>query len=305
MPLESPSLDAPHSENGAHAPAAQFFDSKHVERLIVQYQKDGCRETLGEIVNRCQPITISLIRKRCTFAHEDEDELLAIVNRKLLISLPQFDRTRGSAFSFVSRLAVNMLCTTVTHRCKLASRYPALEESLALSLADERADLNSQLAVDDLVQQIRSIKSSIELEHERAAQRWYVSSFIDCGFELRRHTCSDACMLVYGLSHRRSRQLFDLTLLEVRRAVWSETKHPCITLGELRGTKQMPLSRYHNFLSPSEFSKFALLMKDLAPSLVLLVRPQNATKIKAGEWTAVRENLQLILDGDPEATPLF
>jgi hypothetical protein len=91
-------------------------------------------------------------------------------------------------------------------------------------------------------------------------------------------------MLVYGLSHRRSRQLFDLTLLEVRRAVWPETRHPCITLGELRGTKQMPLSRFHNFLNESEFSKLVALMRDLAPSLVVLVRPANGPRIRAGEW---------------------
>jgi hypothetical protein len=46
-------------------------------------------------------------------------------------------------------------------------------------------------------------------------------------------------------------------------------------------------------------------MRDLAPYLVILVRPANAAEIKAGKWEAVRENLELILNGTPEATPLF
>jgi hypothetical protein len=46
-------------------------------------------------------------------------------------------------------------------------------------------------------------------------------------------------------------------------------------------------------------------MKDLAPYLIILVKPRNENAIKAGRWQAVRENLELVLNGIPEASPLF
>lgn len=110
---------------------------------------------------------------------------------------------------------------------------------------------------------------------------------------------------VFGLSHCRSRQLNDLALLEVRRLLWEESSHKPIVPHQLRGTKGLPLIWYSNFLTPEEFSRFAILIKDLAPYLVVLIRPQNQAKIRAGQWAAVRENLELILNGIPEATPLF
>ena len=40
-------------------------------------------------------------------------------------------------------------------------------------------------------------------------------------------------------------------------------------------TKGVPLARYSNFLVPAEFSKLVALMKNLAPSLIVLVHPTN------------------------------
>ena len=45
-------------------------------------------------------------------------------------------------------------------------------------------------------------------------------------------------------------------------------------------------------------------MKDLASFLLILMKPANESRIRAGDWPSVRENLQLILRGNPEATPL-
>jgi Sigma-70 region 2 len=282
-----------------------FFDSPAVEGMIRDYQSSADPAKLGEIIGRCEPVVLSLIRQRATMRHEDIDELVSIVNGKLLRSLPRYSPERGTAFAFVSRLTVNMLCTTVTHRKKLAARYPPLERTLALNLPDNRREIDSTLAVDDLVASIRRIRSPATLSAEREAQRWYVESFIDAGFELRRHEAANAAMKVYGLAHKRSRELYDLTLLEIRRVLWAETTHGSISREKLKGTKSMPLLRYSNFLTPEEFTKFVLLMKDLAPYVVVLVKPENESRIKRGEWDAVRENLVRILDGIPGATPLF
>jgi hypothetical protein len=113
---------------------AYFFDSPACEQLIDQYQKTDSRETLGEILARCQPITESLIRSRATFLHEDEDELISIVNGKLIKSLWQYHPSRGAAFAFVSRLTVNMLVTTVTYKRKLRGAVSAFGRD---SLSDD------------------------------------------------------------------------------------------------------------------------------------------------------------------------
>lgn len=68
-----------------------FFDSGAVETLIGNYQATRAPELLGEIIQRCEPIALSLIRGRSTIIFKPEDELLSCVHRKLLVSVPQFD----------------------------------------------------------------------------------------------------------------------------------------------------------------------------------------------------------------------
>jgi hypothetical protein len=87
--------------------------------------------------------------------------------------------------------------------------------------------------------------------------------------------------------------------------LWSETKHEALSPDRLRGTRGLPLVRFKNFLSSEEFSKLAVLMRDLAPSVIVLMKPQNESRIRSTEWSAVRENLLLVLNGDSAATPLF
>jgi hypothetical protein len=182
---------------------------------------------------------------------------------------------------------------------------PALDRSLMLTVADEGASFDSSLAVDDLKHQIRSTKSAATEVKERQAQKWYVEGFIEAGFEMRRHQCADAAMKVYGLCHRRSRQLYDLTLLEIRRILYTETKHSPVIVAQLQRSKNDALLRFSNFCTPEEFLKLVALMRDLPASLVTLIKPANQSPIRAGNWPAVRENLELILEGDPRATKLF
>jgi hypothetical protein len=70
-------------------------------------------------------------------------------------------------------------------------------------------------------------------------------------------------------------------------------------------TKAVPLARYSNFSMPAEFSKLVALMKNLAPSLIVLVHPTSEQGIRPGQWDAVRENLLLVLESDPATTSLF
>ena len=73
----------------------------------------------------------------------------------------------------------------------------------------------------------------------------------------------------------------------------------------LKGTKGTPLVRYTNFLTKPEFSKLVNLMRDLAPSLVVLMKPANEARIRSGCWEAVRENLLLVLEATRQRRRCF
>jgi hypothetical protein len=48
-----------------------------------------------------------------------------------------------------------------------------------------------------------------------------------------------------------------------------------------------------------------VLLRDIAPSIVYSVKLENAPLIRKGDPEATRENLRLVLDGDPRAKRLF
>jgi hypothetical protein len=59
-------------------------------------------------------------------------------------------------------------------------------------------------------------------------------------------------------------------------------------------------------LTPAEFTKFVILMRGLAPYLVFLVDPANKGSRRQDRNPPIsRKTLELILDGHPEAVPLF
>ena len=97
----------------------------------------------------------------------------------------------------------------------------------------------SQHALDDLGDRIRrGVKSTVSDPAERGMQRWFVDSFIAGAFELRRHECADAAMQVYGVGHERSRELYDLVLLECRRLMIDDLPPRApIVPGQLVGTR--------------------------------------------------------------------
>ena len=103
---------------------------------------------------------------------------------------------------------------------------------------------------------------------------------------------------------RRSRELYDLTMLEVRRVLYDyiSQRRP-IDAGRLFGTRQAWMARYAPLMSAEEFTRFAVLMRDLAPYLLLLIDAQNHNRRRGP--TVGRKNIELILYGDPDAVPLF
>jgi hypothetical protein len=145
-------------------------------------------------------------------------------------------------------------------------------------------------------------------QKEIEAQRWLVDSFCDDGFHHRRCRCADACIGAFGLSHARSRELYDLTMLEVRRALYDDVKRrQQVAPGRLLGTRSAWMTQYCPLLSNDEFTKFSVLMRDLAPYLLLLiVDPTKANNHRRDRNPTIgRQNLDMILYGHPDARTLF
>jgi hypothetical protein len=193
----------------------------------------------------------------------------------------------------------------VTTTRAAAARYTELSNSIAAALVSKSEDRS---AVDDIAHRIKAgAKTALTDQVELSAQRWYVESFTQDGFESRRHECANVAMGVHQLSHARSRELYDLTMLEVRRILYDDVAHkrPAILPGQLNGTKLAWLTRYAPLMSPAEFKRFVVLMRDLAPYLLLIVDRDNHNSHRHDRKTVGRKNVELILNGDPGAVPLF
>jgi hypothetical protein len=135
-------------------------------------------------------------------------------------------------------------------------------------------------------------------------QRRYIESFTQDGFESRRHECANVAMAVYGLSPSRSRELYDLTMLEVRWVMYNNLppRQP-IAAGRLVGTRAQWMLRYAHLVNLHE--KFVTLTKDLGSFVILLIDPSNRSRRQDRSAKVTRHNLDLVLNGHPEVMPLF
>jgi hypothetical protein len=291
-----------HHPNGG---AVSHCDNTQLEQAIARFQ-GGDTGSLGEIIRLVEPRALTLIRFHQTNHYRPEEELLSDVNFKLMRAVGRFDARRASAFSFVSTVITSTLQTAVTATRRNWLRHSELNDEVANSLHAKTADYS---AFDDLAHRIRAgVKTTLTEPLEIETQRWYIDSFTDDGFACRRHQCANAAMIVYQLSHARSRELYDLTMLEVRRVLYDDVKRrEPIAPGKLYGTRCHWMAQYSPLLSSAEFTRFYYLMRDLAPYLLLLIiDPTKSNNHRQDRNPAVaRRNHELILHGHPDALPLF
>jgi hypothetical protein len=291
-----------HHTNGE---GGEHLNNSHLEASIARLQK-GDANALDEIITLTTPRAQTLIRFHKTSQYRDESELLSDCHFKLMRSIGRFDPAKGAAFSYVSAVITSTLRTAVTNQRRNWSRYCELDGELANTLP-ARSD-NWEKA-DDLVFKVKSrARTTLTDELEISAQRWLIESFCQDGFAARRHACADAAMGVYQLSHARSRELHDLTALEVRRALFDDLKpREQIVAARLLGTRCGWMVDHRALMSADEFLKFYTLMKNLAPYLLLLIidPAKNGSHRRDRSPAVGRRNLELILNGDPAAVPLF
>ena len=291
-----------HHPNGG---AVTHCDNVQLEQAIARFQ-GGDSGSLGEIIRLVEPRTQTLIRFYKTHLYRSEDELLSDVNFKLLRAVRKFDPSKGSAFSFVSAVITSTLQTAVTNTRRHWLRYSELDTELENTVpakADDRS------VCDDLVFKVKSrVRTTLTDETELSACRWLVDSFCVDGFASRRHACANAVMSTFQLNHARSRELHDLVMLEVRRALYGDlNRREQIVPGRLLGTRAAWMVRYSPLLTESEFTRFCVLMANLAPYLMLLILdPSKVGNHRQDRNPQIsRRNLELILYGDSSAKPLF
>jgi len=290
-----------HNPNGGATP---HCDNGAIESLIAEYQTTRDVNTLASIVDLTQDRALTLIRFRKTARYSTEGELLSDVNFKLIRAVDKFDPSKGTAFTFMSQVVMNSLCTSVTAARKRSKQYVTLKRSVVRKLEAKHEDHSG---VDDITHRIKvGARTTVTDPREISMQRWYVDSFLDGAFELRRHECADAAMQVYGVRHERSRELYDLTVLEVRRVLYDDLppKQP-IAAGRLLGTRCAWMTRYAHLMDAVEFTKFVTLTKNLSPFILVLIDPESRSRRQDRNPAICRQNLLWALSGHPDALPLF
>jgi hypothetical protein len=291
-----------HHPNGG---AVTHCDNTQLEQAIARFQS-GDAGSLGEIVQLVEPRALTLVRFHKTNHYRSEDELLSDVNYQLVRNVGKFDPARGSAFTFVSTLIWNVLRTIVTRTRVNAGRHVELDETVAERVSVEPEGRAQEALEDVAIRLRRGMRTTLTDEAELATMRWYTDSFIGGAFELRRHQCSNAAMLAFGLSHDRSRELYDLTLLEIRRLMYDDLPprkpvHP----NQLLGTRARWMMHLAPLMSPQEFAKFVWLARDLSPFVLMLIAPESRSRRQDRNPAIGRENILWVLNGHPEAKPLF
>jgi hypothetical protein len=280
---------------------ARYFNNDRAQEWIRDYNTTENPDALEQLLAHVEPLAKSLLEYRCTTRHAPMDELLSRIRIKLWHSLKLYDARRGSAFSFCSMVISRVAISAVNESWSRDDRFCALSETDCSAPAQVA---NSE-AIAEIEYRVRQVKTSCTEPAELRAQKWYVESLISCAFKIRRHEASNCAMDVFGLDHVRSRQLFDLTMVAVRRELIPNRRlHPVSPL-DLRGTKLQALIRYAKYLSSEEFTRLATLLRDVAPSVVFTVRSENTGAIRRGEERATRENLELVLCGSLDDRPLF
>jgi hypothetical protein len=250
-----------------------------------------------------EPLAKSILEYRNTNPARIDRRIIKQIRIKLWRSLRLYDPLKGSSFSFVAKVISSTAASVVGECWQRNERLCQFDETTDSALVCDQVASNE--AVSDIEARVRQVKTPCTDSYELAAQRWFVESFIDCGFHIRRHEASDAVMQVFGLDHSRSRELFDLTLIAIRRELLAGQRLKPISPRSLVQTRSAAIVKYVRFVSADEFTRLATLMRDVAPSIILTVNRHNVCAIRRGEPEATRANLLLVLHGSPDDRRLF
>jgi hypothetical protein len=251
----------------AKKPGKPFFDEEEVKALVVEYLKEKDGAIFAQILSKIDGVIHAIIYERGINRYEEMDELVQKLHIKIWRVLPKFDPARGKLYSFITIVAHNTLGHINTELINRSSKFTPIEVNGERSLIDTlpARDDNSEMH-EDVSVNIKKILTCCTIDREIKAQQWLVRSFIESHFSIRRHESANCMMKVFNISKERSRELYDQTLLEVRRQLLQYAKIPAVRVSQLRGTRQKPLASYFKTQGQERFNKLVFLMRGVAPS---------------------------------------
>jgi hypothetical protein len=245
-----------------------YFSEEQGLKLFQVWKRTGDMRSMDELLTLCLPVVSQMTSTWRTTIYGDRDDISNYVMGRLYVALRDFfEPKRGRLFSFISRAVQNSLID-YARRARDWSQHVCLIdgetlENFGVNGADHRHN------VDDIHYRVRQVKTTLTLPLEQEAQRWLVNGLMETDFEFRRHECARAMETVFSISPLRSRMIFDLTLLAVRREI-SDRKFKPVAPSELVGTRAKALERYRSGLSEPEFGRLVALMRGLGPRLIFL-----------------------------------
>jgi hypothetical protein len=259
-----------------------------VASLVATWQRDQKPEVLDQILEAARPAITGTLLTRGFAA--DFEELLNSARVKIWKKLPKFDPSRGRCFTFFSMLASQAASEAWAKKRIHSERYNLNCVEVLDSLKHSAWSRITQADIyEDFWHRVSQVRVPCDDERERESLRWLKKGQFDAEFRLKRHQAADSMSLVFEISPKRARELYDLGVLETRRALIPLLAEvPTITRRDLIGTRGRALGRYCDLLPAQDFAKLAFLMRGLAPKII----PKP-------------DRLDLILDGFPDAQPLF
>jgi hypothetical protein len=250
-------------EPGAMKP---FVESEALA-VFRRFKESGAVEELDALLRLLIPVAETVICKKLGHIVDDYPELRAYVLRRLSRGLEtRYDPARGSLFNFTSKLTENGLVDLLRRKISRARYLVPLDDEMLARFSVNGED--HRQAAAEIAYRVMLVKTVARDRGEIEAQRWLVRNLLASGFKFYRHEAADAMTVVYNLSPDRSRRLYDITLLSVRRMLIGERKLRPVEIGSLLGTKGKALLRYRARLSEEEFARLVWLMRNLAPSLI-------------------------------------
>jgi len=213
-----------HPDGGQH-----YFNSDYARKLIETFNQCGNMQAINELLRHVEPLAKSILEYRNTTQHESVDELMSKIRVKVWKSARLYDPGKGTTFSFVARIIQSISYSAVADAWNRAERFCELNGENYY----HPCGADSRFAVADIESRVFSIKTPCTDPYELQAQRWFANSFLDCEFHIRKHQAANCAMQVFRLDYVRSRWLFDLTLLSIRRELIADRRLTPISPGSL------------------------------------------------------------------------
>jgi HK97 family phage major capsid protein len=249
--------------------AEHYFPETAALQLLTEWERTGDIAAIDSLVCLLTPLVAKLVYARGVSVSMAPEDVQNVCLTRLATKLMRgkFDPARGTKlYSWVSKCTERAIIDSRRKEASYVNRMVPWDDYLSDRLHSNGAERAHEV-ICDLRERIMRIGTVLS-GREKQAQQWLVLNLLQTDFVYQRWECSDSMSTVFGISPRRSRHIFDLTLLSVRRVLIGERKPPPVNIYRLCGTRQKALTRYRHRLSAEDFDRLVYLMVGLAPVIL-------------------------------------